>query len=82
MSELEKLARLKKKAATLQREADKAQGRLESLQAQLKEDFDCDTVKEAETLLEELEAEEKAAGKAFKKALAKFEKEWGEVLGG
>jgi len=80
MSDLEKFAALKKKVATMQRNADKAQGALDRLQSELEEEFDCKTIEEAEKLLKRLVKDEKAAGKAFSKALAKFEEDWSEDL--
>ncbi len=76
MTDLDKLAKLKKKTVSLQREADKAQGSLNQLLAQLKEEFDCSDLIEAEALLVQFETEEKKAAKAFRKAMEKFEKEW------
>lgn len=80
MSDLEKFAALKKKVTTLQRDADKAQGALDRLQAELAEEFECETIEAAEKLLKRLVKEEKAAGKAFSKALTKFEEDWSEDL--
>lgn len=80
MTDLDKLAKLKKKVVSLQRETDKAQGSLNQLLEQLKAEFDCSDLIEAEALLIVFEAEEKKIGKAFKRAMEKFEKEWADAI--
>ncbi len=80
MSDLEKVARLRKKLDTKRREADRAEGSLATLMTRLQEEFDCDSLKQAKKKLGELEASEKALAKKLKKTLAAFEEEWGDAL--
>jgi hypothetical protein len=47
---------------------------------QLKESFDCETLEEAQTLLDELDEKETKAKAKFKKAMNRFEEKWGEVV--
>lgn len=77
---LDSILDLKKKVEELQRRADKAQGALDGLVRRLEEEFGCSTLEEAQILLEEFEQEEKDAEKAFKKAMRKFQKKWGDLL--
>ena len=79
---LQEYSALKEKTEHLQREADKAAGVLESTMAKLKEDFDCDTLEEAEELLSKLDEEAGAAGVKYTKELKKFKDEFGELLNG
>ena len=82
MNQLDKLSKLKKQAESAQREADKAQGALEQILSQLKEDFDCETLEDAETLLDKLGEKERTKAEAFDTALAEFEEKYGDKLGG
>ncbi len=70
----------KKRVEELQTEADKAEGKLEQLMTELKDDFECEDLEEAEDLLEGLRKDEVKAQHAYEKESAKFEKEWEEVL--
>ena len=79
MSSIEKLTALKEKVEGLRREADKATGALDQAMKQLKESFNCKTLKEGQILLEELEEKEIKAKEKFDKAMNKFEKDWEEV---
>lgn len=80
LSNLDKLTRLKKKAETAQREADKAQGALDQILSYLKTEFDCKSLKEAKTLLIEIQQAEEESQKSFQQALNEFEEEWGDTL--
>lgn len=73
---------LKQEAEELQRQADRAHGALDGVMKQLKEEFDCDTLEEAEERQKELQKEAKKAEKTFNEALEDFEDKWGSVLDG
>ena len=77
---LKRFTALKQKAEDAQREADKAQGALDQLKERLKKEFQCCSLKDAESLLRNLEKEEKEAEREFDKALAEFEDKFGSVL--
>ena len=77
---LKRFTALKQKAEDAQREADKAQGALDQLKERLKKEFQCNSLKDAETLLRKLEKEEKEAEREFDKSLAEFEDKFGSVL--
>lgn len=78
MSDLKTLERMKKKAETLQAEANRAQGAVEAGLKELKKHYDCDDLEEAEELLAVLQDKEAAAKKAFEKSVKEFEDKWGD----
>lgn len=80
MDDLEKFTRLKAKVASMAREADKARGALDRIMEQLNEEFGCSSVKQAEKLLAKLEREREEAERTARRALKKFEEEWGGFL--
>lgn len=67
-------------ARRLRAEADKAAGALETTMARLRNEFDVDTIEEAEELLDELTATAAAAENAYDKAAAAFEEKWHEHI--
>lgn len=75
---LETLTRLRKRVDEHRREADKAEGALERVLAQLKEEFGCSTVEEGERLLARLQRHERKARARFEGALEEFEREFPE----
>lgn len=78
MSDLQKIARLKKRAESMRREADEAKGALNQCLETLKEEFDCASIEEAEELLETLHnGVSKAKGK-LNRALSRYEARWGD----
>jgi hypothetical protein len=50
--------------------------------ATLQEEFECQTLKQAETKLAALDKEAAEAETAYNTAKAEFEQEWSDVLGG
>lgn len=80
MTELERLARLKADIADLRSEADKAQGALDRVLAELKKDFGCSSLKRARRLMARLERKDRVLAKRLDKALERFAREWGHVL--
>ena len=78
--ELQRFQSLQKKVERLKTDKSKAEGALEQLKKQLADDFDCDSVEEAEKLIDELEAKQKADEERFQKDLHEFEKTYGDQL--
>jgi len=78
--DLKRYNALKERADEAKRAADKAAGVLDQLKAQIKEEFGCDTIKEARILLASLTEQQDKAEQAFAEKLAAFEQEFGEVL--
>lgn len=68
--------RLKQEVEDAKSEANKAKGALEQLMSQLKEDFDCDDLKSAKRLLEELKTKRDKAQKDFEKEMQTYEEKW------
>lgn len=78
--DLEEYSALKRKAEKLRSQADRAQGALEHHMKRLRDEFDCNSIEEAEEALEELKKEEEKIAEKYGKALEKFKKEWGDKL--
>ena len=72
--------RLKRMADEAKTESDRAQGQLDAAMATLKNEFGCSNMKQAEKVLEELNAEMEKAQEDYDKAKKKFEEEWSERL--
>lgn len=68
------------KVAELKQDVAKAQGALDQVKSQIKEEFGYDNLKEARAGLEELEAKEAKLKKQFETKLEEFEREWGPQL--
>ncbi len=60
--------------------AAKAQGRLETLQTQMQEEFSVATPKAAAKLLKQLKADEKETEVKYETALADFKEKFGDIL--
>ena len=71
---------MKKQVEKLRAEADRAAGKVEQLMAQLKDQFGCDTIEDAQKKLKKLERDKIKAKKIFDTKLKLFESEWGERL--
>jgi predicted nucleic acid-binding Zn-ribbon protein len=67
---------LKKEAEEAQQTADKAEGALGQVMQQLKKEFDCSTIEEAEKKLGQLRKQESKTKKEFEIAVQEFEEEW------
>ena len=76
MSRIEDLQELKEKTERMRQERDKAQGRLEEVEKQLKETFGVKTLKAAEKMLSKLEEDEEKARNEFDKAFQSFNDKW------
>ena len=53
---------------------------MEQATKQLKDEFDCETLEEAQKLLKELEKDEIKAKEKFDRAVTRFEEKWEEKL--
>jgi len=62
-----------------QQKLDRSKGALSQMEERLKNEFDCDSVEQAEKLLKKLEKEAAVAEKAFQKSFEAFEKEWDDA---
>lgn len=71
---------LRSKAERLRREAEKAEGSLETLKKRLKEEYGLDTLEAAAAKIKELTETVKKAEETYTEKLAAFEEEWGERL--
>ena len=78
MSDLERrLMRAKKELETAKRELAQAEGRLQSLQQRLLEEFDCKTTKQAEKKLDKLRASIAELTEKLEDGLARVEEAYG-----
>lgn len=73
---------LKSKVDQLRRKADRAAGALSEQMSQLKKEFGCNSLEEAEKLLKKLEREEEKLHAELETQLDQFEKEFGDELSG
>lgn len=69
-------------AAQARRVRDQWEGRLAVAMEKLKEDFDVDSIEEAEALLHAAEEDVAKAEKRYKRELARFKKEFGDGITG
>lgn len=75
----EQYRELKEQATEARQQAERARGALDQIVEQLKADFGCSNLKEAEALLEKLRRDQTKAQKDFDKAFADYQKKWKEV---
>jgi len=80
MSRVEELSELKDKVEKLRSQTDEAKGSLTTCMDQLKDKFECDTVEDAEKLLEEWEALETELEEDYQEAFDKIRDDWSEQL--
>lgn len=71
---------LKRKAEKSKSDVARAEGALEQQMKKLKDDFDCESIEDAEYLLDTLEKEEEKAEQQYEKELAIFNEKWGDQL--
>ena len=76
----QQLLKLKTKVEEAKTKQAKAKGALEQILKQIKKEFDCKTLKEAEALLKELKTKESKAKQKYEKALEEFQDKWQEQL--
>lgn len=78
MSRLKKYMELKKRVEQAQQKADKAEGALEQVMKQLKENFDCPTLEAAKRKLKLLEKQKQDMGIKFDNEVKEFEEKWSD----
>ncbi len=71
---------LKSDVEKLQRDIHRSEGALTQQKQRLKPDFDCDSVDEAETMLEEMKEDCRKIEEKYNEKLEEFEQEWKEQL--
>jgi len=76
MTGLETYQKLKKRAELLKSEISKAEGAYENVMQQIKEQFDCDDLEQAETLAEQLKKQAEEAEQKYNAALDAFNAKW------
>lgn len=72
--------KLKAKADKLKVDISKAEGAYENVMQQIKDEFDCDTLEEAENLLEKLQAQAEEDEQSYNEAVKNFNDKWSEKL--
>ena len=78
--EVERLAALKAKVASLRRRRDKARGALGEVMARLKKEHGCSSLEEAEKMLRGTKREARRLEREFARGLRAFERKWGDAL--
>lgn len=78
--DLDQYRRLKRQADDAKAEVDRAEGALSQLMKKLKEDFDCDTLDAAKSLLKQKTAERDEVEQKYNQELASFQKKWGDKI--
>jgi septation ring formation regulator EzrA len=81
MTPLERFQQLKQKSDSLQQQISRAEGALEQHLSRLRQEHDCNSIKEARTKLRSLEEKAATAEEQFAQAADEFETKWAEVLG-
>lgn len=71
--DLERFSQLKREVEKKRKEADHAEGKLSQLKADLKKEFDCTSLKQADTLLTKLKKELEQEEQEYEAKLAQFE---------
>jgi len=77
---LEQFEKLKEQIEKAEKAANKAEGALEQTMAELKVEFNCFNLVEAQELLEKILTEEKTVTASFDKAVTEFQERWQDVL--
>jgi len=80
LDRFEEFDRLKNTVEEAQQKADRAVGALEQITKQLKQEFDCKSIKEAEKKLLQLKKQEETEEQDFDKAMRIFKKKWGNKI--
>jgi CTP-dependent riboflavin kinase len=79
---LDDFTALQRKVEKLKKEKDKAEGAYEECLRRLKDEFGCDSLSDAESLLLKTQEEEQAALQEYNKEKRRFEKKHQSVLEG
>lgn len=67
---------LEEEVEEMRKKAERAKGALDQLMAQLQQDFNCSTVKEAKVLLAKLQKKREETEREFEAAMKDYEKRW------
>lgn len=71
---------LKRDVDQLRKRVDRGQGAFDQLLTRLKEDFDCDSLEEAEALEQKMEGDYKQLQDEAEREMMEFQEEWGDKL--
>ncbi len=74
----EQFKKLKREVEETKAAAERAQGAFDQIMKQLKEEYGCKTIREAEKLRDELGEKRDRAEAVFNKSLKAYEKKWKE----
>lgn len=77
---IKRIERLREQVNNLKREADRAEGALQTILTRLRNEFNCNTIEEAEQLLEKLKKRLETAEENFESEIKKFEEKWHKTL--
>lgn len=80
MVDMDTIVKIKKEIKQAEEKKNKAQGKLEQLLETFKDEFECNTVEEAEEILGEMEAECEKAESKCEAELEKFKDKWNHIL--
>lgn len=80
MLKLDKYLKIKRKVDSAQQESNKVEGAFGEVMKQLKKEFKCSTIKEAEAELKERKKKRDKVGKKFDSAVEDFEEKWSDEL--
>jgi hypothetical protein len=76
----QELTNLQQEVETAQQNANKAKGAYEQVLKQIKDQFKCKTLEQAEQELKRLRGEEVKAKRKYEKEMAKFKEKWKDQL--
>lgn len=77
---LDDLPEVRRKVERIRMATERARGAIDEMLRQLRDDFGCESVEQAEAKLLEFEDDERAAAEAYSAKLAAFKVKWKDVL--
>ena len=80
MTTINKYLKLKENVEQAVRKANQAEGALNQIMKQLKNEFDCVVLQEAEKKYKKLQRQARMAKEEFENAIEEFEKKWSNQL--
>ncbi len=80
MIDLDEYQTLKRKAEKAKSDVARAEGALEQQMKSLKDEFDCESIEDAEKMLKDLEKKESVAETKYNKELEEFKNKWEDKL--
>ena len=80
MVDIDQAVNLKKQIKKLEQEKERATGRVEQLMKTIQEEFNCNTLEEAEQLLKEKQKKKKELEEKYETEHEKFMEKWGDKL--